>query len=115
MVLVVYFPYKICYTHHVTLIGKNVIAAFAQTHADAREPLAAWYHEVTNATWRTPKDIKARYPSASILPGRVVIFNIKGNHYRLEVCVAYNTGVVRIDYVGTHADYDKRNRQRGAK
>ena len=55
--------------------------------------------------WKTPQDIKARYRSADFLPGNRVIFNIKGNHYRLVLKVMYQNGIAIIEWVGTHADY----------
>ena len=54
----------------------------------------------------TPAEIKAQYRSASILKNRRVVFNIKGNDYRLIVAVAYRIGVVYVKFVGTHAQYD---------
>jgi mRNA interferase HigB len=56
--------------------------------------------------------MKNRYAAASFLAGNIVIFNIKGNDYRLEVTVAYRTGIVVVDWIGTHAEYDARNRRR---
>jgi len=59
-----------------------------------------------HAEWKQPADIKAQYRNASILKNRRVVFNIKGNDYRLIVAVAYRIGVVYIKFVGTHAQYD---------
>jgi mRNA interferase HigB len=61
--------------------------------------------EAEDARWQSPADIKARYRSADFLPGNRVVFNIKGNHYRLVVKIHYNTGVVYIRFVGTHEEY----------
>jgi mRNA interferase HigB len=68
--------------------------------------LKAWYEEATNAAWAQPADIKARYRSASVLKNRRVVFNIKGNDYRLIVAIAYRLQVVYIKFVGTHKAYD---------
>jgi len=81
---------------------------FAGAHADARFWIENWIADTETARWRTPQDIKTRYPSASFLAGNVVILNVKGNRYRLEVQVAYNTGVVVVRWMGTHAEYTKR-------
>jgi mRNA interferase HigB len=62
------------------------------------------------ARWQTPQDIKDEYGSASFSGGSVVIFNVKGNRYRLEVLVAYQTGTVVVRWAGTHAEYTKRSR-----
>lgn len=62
--------------------------------------------EVKGADWTQPADIKAKYRSASILKNRRVVFNIKGNDYRLVVSVAYRFGSVYVKFIGTHEQYD---------
>lgn len=96
------------------VIGKPIIEAFSRKHADASGALRAWVEEVESekTSWKNSHDIKARYSSASFLAGNVVIFNIKGNSYRLEVRVRYVEGVVRILDVNTHTEYDKKNKRR---
>lgn len=79
---------------------------FWTAHADAEQPLKAWLDESKAASWRIPADIKARFANASILKSRRVVFNIKGNDYRLVVAVAYQFGAVYIKFVGTHEQYD---------
>jgi mRNA interferase HigB len=88
------------------VVGLGRLDDFKQKHRDATSQLDAWVREATNAKWRTPQDIKARYAHASILPGNRVVFNIKGNRYRLDTKVNYATQVVLVVRVGTHADYD---------
>jgi mRNA interferase HigB len=94
------------------ITGRGVLAAFTQEHADTRRWIENWLAESEGATWKTPQDIKDHYASASFLPGGRVIFNVKGNEYRLEVIVAFKTGVVVVEWAGTHAEYDQRNRRR---
>ncbi len=96
------------------VLGKPIIDAFSRKHADASGALRAWVQEVEfeTTTWKDSHDIKARYSSASFLSDNVVIFNIKGNKYRLEVRVKYVLGVVRVLDVNTHAEYDKKNKKR---
>ena len=60
----------------------------------------------------TPQDVRNRYSTASFLSGGLVIFNVRGNKYRLEVHVAYRSGVMAIVWIGTHREYDRRNRRR---
>ncbi|MEO5341843.1 MAG: type II toxin-antitoxin system HigB family toxin [Gammaproteobacteria bacterium SHHR-1] len=60
------------------------------------------------SAWQCPNDIKRRFPSADFLSDNRVIFNIKGNHYRLVVKAAYQAGILRIEWVGTHAEYSKK-------
>jgi mRNA interferase HigB len=73
----------------------------------ARSQYEAWLDIVTLANWRNPEDIKASYPKASILKSSRVVFNIKGNDYRLVAAVQYRAGVLAIRFFGTHADYDR--------
>lgn len=89
------------------LLGLIKLDAFTKAHADLRGPLDVWRDDVERAKWSGPQDIKLRYPSASFLADNRVIFNIKGNKYRLVVKVRYQNGIVFIEWVGTHAEYDK--------
>jgi mRNA interferase HigB len=90
-----------------TLVGRNLLEAFIGQHADTKAPLQAWAKEIESATWKTPQDVKNRYRSADFRPGNRIIFNIKGNNYRLVVAVAFHAGIVRVVWIGTHAEYDK--------
>ena len=89
------------------VVGKGILDDFKRRHADARSQVDAWLAEVEDAKWGSPNDIKARFKSASFLPSNRVVFNLKGNTYRLDVKVTYKTKVVLIKRVGTHAEYDK--------
>lgn len=90
------------------LAGTDIIDLFTRKHANAKEALRTWRVEAERATWKTPQDIKDRYRSADFLSDNRVIFNIKGNHYRLVVKVRYQNGIVLIEWVGTHAEYSKK-------
>ncbi len=89
------------------VVGLGVLEKFKQRHADVRGHVDAWMHEVESASWDTPHAITERYPSASVLSDQRVVFNLKGNTYRLLVRVAYNTGKVIVLKAGTHAEYDR--------
>lgn len=89
------------------VIARKTLLDFWAKHADAEPALRAWFHEAKIARWKSFNDIKARYRSADVLPGNRVVFNLKGNTYRLVVHIHYNTGVVFIRFVGTHAGYDR--------
>ena len=80
-----------------------------EKHPEAERPLRAWYAEAKRARWQSPQDIKAGYRAASILRNSRVVFNIKGNAYRLVVAVKYEFQIVYIRFVGTHAEYNKIN------
>lgn len=88
------------------LVSMPTILSFLAKHPAAKVPLLTWCQEVRKASWAQPADIKAQYAHASILKSRRVVFNIKGNDYRLVASVAYRTGFVFVKFVGTHAEYD---------
>ena len=94
------------------IVGRDRLDSFCLMHADARPWIEAWLHETESVSWLTPRDIRDRHASASFLHGNIVIFNVRGNSYRLEVQVAFRHGIVTVLWIGTHADYDKRNRRR---
>lgn len=75
--------------------------------SDAEQPLRAWRSEAEQALWKGPNDIKKQYLSASILGNNRVVFNIKGNKYRLIVAIRYDLSIVFIRFVGTHKENDK--------
>lgn len=89
------------------VISKKTLRFFWSNHTDAKQAVQAWFHEVSEADWRAPADLKKDFPSADILPGNRVVFNIKGNHFRLIVKIHYNTGIVFVRFAGTHAEYNK--------
>jgi len=76
-------------------------------HPDSEQPLKAWYGETRHAAWLTPRDIRNHYATASFVGRNRVVFNIKGNDYRLIVAVAYRFQAVYIKFLGTHAEYDR--------
>lgn len=88
------------------VIAVAPLRAFWLQHPDAEQPLKAWFEEASKASWTQPSDIKAQYRSASILKNRRVVFNIKGNDYRLVVAVVYRLQVVYVKFIGTHPQYD---------
>lgn len=89
------------------VISVRALREFWAQHQDAEQPLKAWYGEAKSADWQTPHDILQRFPSADVISGNRIVFNIKGNHYRLIVHIHYNTSTVYIRFVGTHAEYDR--------
>lgn len=89
------------------VIAKKILREFWKKHTDCEQQLKSWYQEADNAEWKTTKDIKKDYPSASFLVNNRVVFNIKGNHYRLIVKVNYDYQMVWIRFIGTHSAYDK--------
>jgi mRNA interferase HigB len=90
------------------VLGIGKLDNFKKKHANCRGALNAWLEEVENSVWLTTHDIKARYDSADFLADNRVIFNIKGNHYRLVVKVRFENSIVLIEWIGTHAQYSKK-------
>jgi len=97
----------------VRVIARSTLREFAESlkgtkaYAAVKSALDAWFHEVWNAAWKSPADVKAAYANASIVGADRVVFNIRGNDYRLVIAIDYERQVVFIKWIGTHAEYDK--------
>jgi mRNA interferase HigB len=95
------------------VIGTEVVQSYFADHAGhrgikaARSQYEAWFEIVDRARWQNPEDVKAAYPKVSILKAGRVVFNIKGNDFRLVSALQYRAGVLAIRFFGTHAEYDK--------
>ena len=87
---------KIWHSHPVWFLEENPIVGYSKLKAGLQLMF-----------WRNPKEIKKVYPSASFLVDNRVVFNIKGNKYRLIVKINYDYSIIWIRFVGTHAEYDK--------
>ena len=90
------------------VLGRDKISRFTRKHASSKTALEAWCAEADRANWKTPQDIKDRYASADFIAGNRVIFNIKGNQFRLVIRVRYQNGIALVEWVGTHAEYSKK-------
>lgn len=88
------------------IIAVSTLKAFWKSYPDAEQPLRAWVDEAKKANWKTPTEIKEQYRNASILKNNRVIFNIKGNDYRLIVSIFYPTGWLYVKFIGTHKQYN---------
>ncbi|MEM7538513.1 MAG: type II toxin-antitoxin system HigB family toxin [Chloroflexota bacterium] len=91
------------------IIKPKTLQNFWKKHPDAERPLRAWLEISQLANWGSPSEVKADYRSASIVANNRIVFNIKGNDYRLVVKFHYNTKIGYIRFIGTHRDYDKIN------
>ena len=89
------------------IIGRKKLFEFKKKHSDACSQIDSWEAETKDAEWQTTKDIKRRYAHASFMANNHVVFNIKGNRYRLLVQVNYTNKVVLIKKIGTHEEYSK--------
>jgi len=75
--------------------------------ADSEISLRSWYYEAKNSEWKNANELKQLYKNASIIEDGKVVFNIKGNTYRLVVSIDYEYQVIFIRFIGTHKQYDK--------
>ncbi len=91
------------------VIAKRRLREFWERHPAAKQPLLAWFREVGREDWDTPAAVKAKCRSASIVGRDRVVFNVKGNDYRLVVRIHYAYRVVHVRFIGTHAEYDAVN------
>ena len=100
------------YYHHVRVIARGTLNGFVRNRVDrklqkaVKAHLEAWYAEAAKAEWKTSAELKAQYSSASIISAERVVFNIKGNDYRLVVAINYHFQVLLIKWLGTHKEYD---------
>jgi mRNA interferase HigB len=100
------------------IIGTDVVEGYFANRSGhkgikaARSQYDAWLAIARRAQWRTPEDVKASHPRASILKTGRVVFNIKGNDYRLIAALQYQASVLVIRFFGTHADYDEVDAER---
>lgn len=97
----------------VRVIARGTLYDFLRNRVEAKSQnslkghLDAWFAETAKAAWRNSAELKRQYGSASIVSSERVVFNIKGNHYRLVVAIDYNFQIVLIKWLGSHAEYDK--------
>jgi len=91
----------------VRIIARRTLRDFWKKHPDAEQALCAWYHDVKLARWKTPTDIRRIYANASFVGNHRVVFNLRGNTYRIIVAINLDYGIVYIRFVGTHREYDK--------
>lgn len=94
------------YHRSMKIIAVSTLRLFWEKHPDAEQPLKAWYAEVSKASWATVHELKKDFGSASILKGSRVVFNIKGNRYRVIVAFWFSARRGYIKFVGTHEEYD---------
>lgn len=89
------------------IISKKTLREFWAKHSDSEQYLKTWYETAKSSNWVSPKEVKEVYINASILKNGRVVFNIKGNSYRLIVKFNYAKQWAFIRFIGTHAEYDK--------
>jgi mRNA interferase HigB len=88
---------------------KGILRDYWKKHPDSEQYLKTWYDTAMNSDWKNPNDVKRSYATASILKDNRIVFNIKGNSYRLVAKFNYEKQWIFIKFIGTHAEYDKIN------
>jgi mRNA interferase HigB len=95
------------------IIARRTLRAFVTSRAGHKDQAAlksaldAWFEEVRKARWKNSADVRRLYATASIVSAERIVFNIKGNSYRLIVSVDFEKSIVWIKWLGTHKDYDR--------
>ena len=95
------------------IVARRTLKMFVETRARHRDAQAlkaaldAWFAEVRKASWRNMAAVKRHYSTASVVSADRVVFNIKGNSYRLVVAIDFEKSIVFVKWIGTHADYDR--------
>jgi mRNA interferase HigB len=89
------------------IIAKKTLREFWEKHRDCEQYLKTWYQTASGANWKSSNDVKKMYATASVIGDNRVVFNIKGNNYRLVVKFNYQLQWAFIRFIGTHQDYDR--------
>lgn len=89
------------------IFAKKTLREFWEKHAETEQYLKTWYDTAKNNSWKTPNDVKNTYATVSVLKNERLVFNIKGNDYRLVAKFNFEKGWIFIRFVGTHAEYDR--------
>lgn len=89
------------------VISRKTLVEFYGIHADAREPLETWYKVSKKAVWGNFNDVRSAYPAADVVGDDRMVFNIKGNKYRLVARFSFRYKAIQVKWIGTHAEYDE--------
>jgi mRNA interferase HigB len=89
------------------ILAKKILRDFWESNPEVEDQLKSWYQEAFKSSWPNPNYVKDEFPNSRLIPNNRVIFNIKGNQYRLIVRVNYKYQMIYVRFIGTHEDYDK--------
>jgi len=89
------------------IFSKSTLREYWEKHPETEQYLKTWYDTAMNANWKNPNEVKKTYATASILKEERIVFNIKGNSYRLIVKLNFEKQWIFIRFIGTHSEYDK--------
>lgn len=91
------------------VIARNTLIRFWRRYPESGQPLKSWFNEAQKASWKSPNELKIQFRNASVISKKRIVFNIKGNDYRLVADIEYKLGILFIVWIGTHKEYDKIN------
>jgi mRNA interferase HigB len=91
------------------IIARNTLIKYWKTHPDTEQPLKSWFDEAQSALWKNPNQLKRQFRNVSVITNKRVVFNIKGNNYRLVADIEYKIGILFVVWIGAHKEYDKIN------
>lgn len=97
------------YCDGMRIIAKRTLREFWEKHSSAKQPLLSWYKAAQTASWQNNAEIKEQFSSASIINATRVVFNIRGNKYRLICIIKFGNQIIFVRFIGTHKEYDKIN------
>lgn len=97
----------LCRARLMRIVAKKTIVAFYTRHADAKVALEDWYEKVESAEWESFAQLRMSFASADHVGNKRIVFNIRGNEYRLVAIVLFKVKMVYVRFIGTHQDYDK--------
>nr|MBD3621181.1 type II toxin-antitoxin system HigB family toxin [Sunxiuqinia sp.] len=89
------------------ILEKSTLREFWAKYPDSEQYLKTWYDTAMNSDWRTPNDVRQSYANASILKDSRIVFNIKGNSYRMVIKFNFEYQLAFVRFIGTHSEYDK--------
>ncbi len=91
------------------IFAKSTLREYWEKHPDSEQYLKTWFDTAISSDWSNPNSVKQTYASASILKNSRIVFNIKGNSYRLVAKFNFEKKWIFIRFIGTHTKYDKIN------
>lgn len=89
------------------IFAKSTLRKYWEKKPETEQYLKTWYDTALKADWKSPHDVKNTYANASILKNNRIVFNIKGNEYRLVAKINYERQWLFIRFIGTHKEYDQ--------
>ena len=89
------------------IFSKSTLREYWELQPDSEQYLKTWYDTVLSSEWKTPADVKRTYANASVLKNSRMVFNIKGNSYRLVAKFNFEKQWIFIRFIGTHSEYDR--------